>query len=40
MIYWVQLYDQVTGDVICHGEKTSYKMRVRAFLVAIRISLQ
>jgi diacylglycerol diphosphate phosphatase / phosphatidate phosphatase len=21
MIYWVQLYDQVTGDVICHGEK-------------------
>jgi hypothetical protein len=40
MIYWVQLYDEVTGDVICHGEKTSYKMRVRAFLVAIRISLQ
>ncbi|PWZ53060.1 NADP-dependent malic enzyme [Zea mays] len=30
-----ELYDQVTGDVICHGEKTSYKMGSRAFLVAI-----
>ncbi|PWZ16219.1 NADP-dependent malic enzyme [Zea mays] len=30
------LYDQVTSDVICHGEKTSYKMGARAFLVAIR----
>ncbi|ONM35217.1 NADP-dependent malic enzyme 1 [Zea mays] len=31
-----ELYDQVTGDVICHGEKTSYKMGARAILVAIR----
>ncbi|ONM16058.1 NADP-dependent malic enzyme 4 chloroplastic [Zea mays] len=31
----IHLYDQVTSDVICHGEKTSYKMGARAFLVAI-----
>ncbi|PWZ22027.1 NADP-dependent malic enzyme [Zea mays] len=31
----IHLYDQVTSDVICHDEKTSYKMGARAFLVAI-----
>jgi hypothetical protein len=31
MVYLVQLYDQVTGDVICHGEKSFLKDGRKSF---------